>query len=146
MSGHFLDVIINFYLCPVSRVLKDWKEKDRTHVDWVKAWLCTLTELQAYVKKYYTPGLTWKPAGGEAKALVRAGGASPPPPPVPAPRRDARLAEQGRGRHRGAAQDDSRTEDTGPRAGNVRPDEKSPARKEYFKNKQDIAIKSMSWR
>ena len=54
MSGHFLVAIMHFYLCPVSRVLKDWKEKDRTHVDWVKAWLCTLTELQAYVKKYYT--------------------------------------------------------------------------------------------
>ena len=47
MSGHFLVEIIHFYLCPVSRVLKDWK-------DWVNAWLCTLTELQAYVKKYYT--------------------------------------------------------------------------------------------
>ena len=76
---------IIFYLCPVSRVLKDWKEKDRTHVDWVKAWLCTLTELQAYVKKYYTTGLTWNPAGGEAKAPVKAGGAPPPPPPGPAP-------------------------------------------------------------
>ena len=87
-------LVTNIHL---SGVLKDWKEKDRTHVDWVKAWLCTLTELQAYVKKYYTTGLTWNPAVGEAKALVKAGGASPPPPPVPAPRRDARLAEQGRG-------------------------------------------------
>ena len=69
----------------MSRVLKDWKEKDRTHVDWVKAWLCTLTELQAYVKKYYTTGLTWNPAGGEAKAPVKAGGAPPPPAPRPAP-------------------------------------------------------------
>ena len=67
----------------MSRVLKDWKEKDRTHVDWVKAWLCTLTELQAYVKKYYTTGLTWNPAVGEAKALVKAGGASPPRHPSP---------------------------------------------------------------
>lgn len=25
-----------------NRVLKDWKEKDKTHVDWVKAWVQTL--------------------------------------------------------------------------------------------------------
>jgi len=64
-------------------VLKDWKEKDKTHVDWVKGWVSTLTELQAYVKKYYTTGLTWNPAGGEAsvKAPAPAGGAPPPPPP-----------------------------------------------------------------
>ena len=114
MSGHFLVEIIHFYLCPVSRVLKDWKEKDRTHVDWVKAWLCTLTELQAYVKKYYTTGLTWNPSGGKAKAPVKTGGASPPPPPGPTPpplppagahqERPCRVAcrsEQGCGRDRG---------------------------------------------
>jgi len=63
-----------------NRVLKDWKEKDRTHVDWVKAWVSTLTELQAYVKKYYTTGLTWNPKGSDAS-----GGGPPPPPPGPAP-------------------------------------------------------------
>jgi len=65
-----------------NRVLKDWKEKDRTHVDWVKAWVSTLTELQTYVKKNYTTGLTWNPKGAEA--VAKAGGA-PPPPPGPAP-------------------------------------------------------------
>jgi len=65
-----------------NRVLKDWKEKDRTHVDWVKAWVSTLTELQAYVKKFYTTGLTWNPKGSEAS--VKSAGA-PPPPPGPAP-------------------------------------------------------------
>merc|ERR1712179_815525 len=58
-------------------VLKDWKEKDRTHVDWVKAWVSTLTELQTYVKKFYTTGLTWNPKGAEAS--VKSGGAPPPP-------------------------------------------------------------------
>jgi len=65
-----------------NRVLKDWKEKDKTHVDWVKAWVATLSELQAYVKKYYTTGLTWNPKGVEAS--VKTTGA-PPPPPGPAP-------------------------------------------------------------
>jgi len=66
-----------------NRVLKDWKEKDRTHVEWVKAWISTLSELQAYVKKFYTTGLTWNPKGVDAKPS--AGGAAPPPPPGPAP-------------------------------------------------------------
>ena len=128
---------IIFYLCPVSRVLKDWKEKERTHVDWVNAWLCTLTELQAYVKKYYSTGLTWNPAVGEAKALVKAGGTSPPPPPVPAPRRDARLAEQGRGRDRGDAQGDGRLEDTGLRASNVVQEEGGDRR---IETKHNLAV------
>lgn len=39
-----------------NRVLKDWKEKDKRHVDWVKAWVQTLTELQAFVKQHHTTG------------------------------------------------------------------------------------------
>jgi len=68
-----------------NRVLKDWKEKDKTHVDWVKGWVATLTELQAYVKKYYTTGLTWNPAGGEASVRAPAAGGAPPPPPPGGP-------------------------------------------------------------
>ena len=44
--------------------------------------MTTLSELQAYVKKFYTTGLTWNPKGVEA--AVKAGGA-PPPPPGPGP-------------------------------------------------------------
>ncbi len=29
-----------------NRVLKDWKDKSKLHVDWVKTWIQTLTELQ----------------------------------------------------------------------------------------------------
>lgn len=42
-----------------NRVLKDWKEKNKVHVDWVKAWIQTLTELQAFVKQHHTTGLVW---------------------------------------------------------------------------------------
>lgn len=42
-----------------NRVLKEWKEKDKVHVDWVKAWIQTLSELQAYVKQQHTTGLNW---------------------------------------------------------------------------------------
>lgn len=66
-----------------NRVLKDWKEKDKKHVDWCKSWVQTLTELQAFVKQHHTTGLVWS-----GKGAVPAGvpppppGGCPPPPPV----------------------------------------------------------------
>uniref|UniRef100_A0A6P4EFF4 Adenylyl cyclase-associated protein 1 isoform X3 n=1 Tax=Drosophila rhopaloa TaxID=1041015 RepID=A0A6P4EFF4_DRORH len=59
-----------------NRVLKEWKEKDVTHVEWARAWVQTLTELQAYIKQYHTTGLVWS-----GKGAAPAGGAPPPPPP-----------------------------------------------------------------
>lgn len=61
-----------------NRVLKDWKEKDKKHVDWVKAWIQTLSELQAYVKQFHTTGLVW--SGKSAPSV-----AAPPPPPPGCP-------------------------------------------------------------
>ncbi|KAG8293215.1 F-actin-capping protein subunit alpha [Homalodisca vitripennis] len=46
-----------------NRVLKDWKQKDQRHVDWVKAWVETLTELQGFVKQHHTTGLVWAKTG-----------------------------------------------------------------------------------
>ncbi|XP_052133681.1 adenylyl cyclase-associated protein 1 isoform X2 [Frankliniella occidentalis] len=63
-----------------NRVIKDFKDRDRTHVDWVNSWIQTLVELQDFVKKHHTTGLEWQP--------MRAGGAPPPPPaamPPPPP-------------------------------------------------------------
>lgn len=60
-----------------NRVLKDWKEKDVTHVNWAKAWIQTLNELQAYIKQYHTTGIVWS---GKTKAVSNGGGAPPPPP------------------------------------------------------------------
>lgn len=42
-----------------NRVLKDFKEKDPIHTEWVKQWLKILNELYIYVKQYHTTGLTW---------------------------------------------------------------------------------------
>ncbi|CAD5124401.1 DgyrCDS12686 [Dimorphilus gyrociliatus] len=71
-----------FYL---NRVLKDFKEKDTTHVDWVKAWLKILGALQAYIKQNYTTGLTWNAQGCDSTTILKAGpavnNAAPPPPP-----------------------------------------------------------------
>lgn len=33
--------------------------RDKTHVDWVKAYLSIWTELQAYIKQHHTTGLVW---------------------------------------------------------------------------------------
>ena len=37
--------------------------RDKTHVDWVKAWIQVLVELQAFVKQHHTTGLTWNVKG-----------------------------------------------------------------------------------
>ncbi|CAH1964453.1 unnamed protein product [Acanthoscelides obtectus] len=63
-----------------NRVLKDWKEKDKTHVEWVKALIQILTELQAFVKQHHTTGLVWSGKGAAPR-----GGVPPPPPGAPAP-------------------------------------------------------------
>ena len=39
-------------------MLKDFKGKAGIHVEWVKAWLQCLAELQAYVKQFHTTGLS----------------------------------------------------------------------------------------
>lgn len=33
--------------------------RDKTHVDWVKAYVNIWTELQNYIKQHHTTGLTW---------------------------------------------------------------------------------------
>ena len=63
-----------------NRVLKEFKEKDPTHVEWVKQWMKVLTDLHAYVKQYHTTGLTWGAHGQQS-----AGGPPLPPPPPPPP-------------------------------------------------------------
>lgn len=69
-----------------NRVLKEWKDKDATHVEWARAWIQTLTELQSYIKQYHTTGLVWSgkgtaPVGGSVPPPPI--GACPPPPPPP---------------------------------------------------------------
>lgn len=73
-----------------NRVLMDYKEKDKTHVDWARSWLTVLSELQAFVKEHHLTGLVWNPRGGNAMAMAGTGAApaapaGPPPPPPPPP-------------------------------------------------------------
>ncbi|CAH3143559.1 unnamed protein product [Pocillopora meandrina] len=68
-----------FYL---NRVLKDFKGKDETHVEWVKALKNSLMDLHAYVKAHHTTGVVWSKTGNVAKAGA---GSVAPPPGKPAP-------------------------------------------------------------
>lgn len=75
-----------------NRVLKEFKEKDATHAEWVKLWLKILNDLHAYVKQHHTTGLAWGSHGKRDFNSVSvptmkpvAGGAPPPPPPPPPP-------------------------------------------------------------
>ncbi|CAH0727388.1 unnamed protein product, partial [Brenthis ino] len=66
-----------------NRVLKEWKEKNKTHVEWCRAWVQLLSDLQAYVKQYHTTGLVWSGKGGAPPPPPPPGGMPPPPPALP---------------------------------------------------------------
>ncbi|NWH89514.1 CAP2 protein, partial [Aegithalos caudatus] len=74
-----------------NRVLKDYKNSDTRHVDWVKSYLNIWSELQAYIKEHHTTGLTWSKTGPVAspmsmRSVLTSGSClSPPPPPPPGP-------------------------------------------------------------
>ncbi|KAF4125321.1 adenylyl cyclase-associated protein [Geosmithia morbida] len=80
-----------------NKVLKEYKEKDPKHVEWVQSFYAVFKDLSELVKENFTNGLPWNPKGEPAanvsKALAAqsappstsalAGGAPPPPPPPP---------------------------------------------------------------
>ncbi|XP_054619639.1 adenylyl cyclase-associated protein 2 [Dunckerocampus dactyliophorus] len=74
-----------------NRVLKDYKETDRRHVDWVRSYLSIWTHMQSFIKQHHTSGLVWSKTGPIAPpSLIEAPSAScpppgPPPPPPPGP-------------------------------------------------------------
>lgn len=95
-----------------NKVLKQFKELDQSHVEWVKQFLGIFDGLKLYVKQYHTEGLSWNSSGGDfaanlaeleesgdndisssvqseksvpvPSAAPSAGGPPPPPPPPPA--------------------------------------------------------------
>lgn len=79
----------------INRVIKEYKDKEKVHVDYVNTLKEFLIQLQAYVKAHHTTGLSWNPKGGDAKsfkstnvnekttASIAAPGLPPPPPPPP---------------------------------------------------------------
>lgn len=67
-----------------NRVIKEFKEKDKTHVEWVSSFLSLLNDLQAYVKQYHTTGLVWNPKGTGVSKPVPSPLVVPSPPSKPA--------------------------------------------------------------
>ncbi|XP_040280576.1 adenylyl cyclase-associated protein 1 [Bufo bufo] len=77
-----------------NRILKEYKDVDKKHVDWVRSYMNIWTELQNYIKEHHTTGLSWRKTGPKAgpttsapsaPSAPRAGPPPPPPPPPPAP-------------------------------------------------------------
>lgn len=75
-----------------NRVLKDYKETDRRHVDWVRSYLAIWTEMQSFIKEHHCTGLVWSKTGPiappslfETPAAPSAPCLPPPPPPPPGP-------------------------------------------------------------
>uniref|UniRef100_UPI0037E8ED23 adenylyl cyclase-associated protein 2 n=1 Tax=Semicossyphus pulcher TaxID=241346 RepID=UPI0037E8ED23 len=74
-----------------NRVLKDYKETDRRHVDWVRSYLSIWTEMQSFIKQHHTTGLVWSKSGPIAPTslfdspTVPSAPCPPPPPPPPPP-------------------------------------------------------------
>lgn len=54
----------------VNRVIKEYRDKDKAHVEWAQSYTAILGELQGYVKAHHTTGLTWNPRGEDAKAVA----------------------------------------------------------------------------
>ncbi|KAJ7991505.1 hypothetical protein DPEC_G00284570 [Dallia pectoralis] len=68
-----------------NRVLKDYKDSDKRHVEWVQSYLFIWTELQTFIKQHHTTGLVWSKTGPIAPASLFAPGSLCPPPPPPPP-------------------------------------------------------------
>ncbi|EFE34304.1 uncharacterized protein ARB_06703 [Trichophyton benhamiae CBS 112371] len=88
-----------------NRVLNQYKDKDKTHVEYIQAYYQIYKSLIDYIKEYYPRGVTWNDKDGidvmdalkqvssgsssvaapPAAAAKEAGGAPPPPPPPPPP-------------------------------------------------------------
>ncbi|XP_056255167.1 adenylyl cyclase-associated protein 2 [Seriola aureovittata] len=76
-----------------NRVLKDYKETDRRHVDWVRSYLSIWTDMQSFIKQHHTTGLVWSKSGPIAPPSLFEHCTAPsapclpplPPPPGPPP-------------------------------------------------------------
>ncbi|KAI9446820.1 adenylate cyclase associated N terminal-domain-containing protein [Lactarius indigo] len=77
-----------------NRIIKDYKEKDKAHVEWVRAYTAIFDDLKKYVMEYHTTGLVWNAKARtpgisiseyKASTSATASGGAPPPPPPPVP-------------------------------------------------------------
>ncbi|ODV59419.1 adenylate cyclase-binding protein ASCRUDRAFT_9471 [Ascoidea rubescens DSM 1968] len=85
-----------------NRIMKEYKDTDPIHVEWVKTFSLIFGNLKNYVKKYHMNGLAWNANGLFFEEAIKAveeentpkppkpeptpaaaGGPAPPPPPMP---------------------------------------------------------------
>ncbi|XP_028851770.1 adenylyl cyclase-associated protein 2 isoform X3 [Denticeps clupeoides] len=87
--GPYVKEMNNAAMFYTNRVLKDYKDSDVRHVDWVRSYLSIWTELQVFIKQHHTTGLVWSNTGPVAPAVLplppMVGQHPPPPPPPPGP-------------------------------------------------------------
>lgn len=68
-----------------NKVIKEYKEKNPKHVEWVRSFTGILDEMRKYVTEYHTTGLSWNPKGVTVEQFQQSQGSSGPPPPPPPP-------------------------------------------------------------
>ncbi|KIV84065.1 hypothetical protein PV11_06039 [Exophiala sideris] len=82
-----------------NKILKEYRDKDKSHVEYIQAYYKIFRSLAAYVKEHFPSGLIWNNKDGidavEALKQIQAGAAAttkpagaaggPPPPPPPPP-------------------------------------------------------------
>lgn len=92
----------------VNRIIKDFKDKEKHHGEYVSAFKELLTQLQAYVKANHTTGVSWNPKGqdtnayistnatkADTKAVSSDSAGAPPPPPAPSAAQLESLTQSG---------------------------------------------------
>ncbi|KAG9238986.1 adenylate cyclase associated N terminal-domain-containing protein [Amylocarpus encephaloides] len=81
-----------------NRVLKDYKESDPQHVEWIQSYYQVAKQLMEYINNTFPQGIPWNPKGvslAEAIKAIKSGSPTdknavpttgpPPPPPPPGP-------------------------------------------------------------
>ncbi|ORX84484.1 hypothetical protein BCR32DRAFT_230388 [Anaeromyces robustus] len=81
----YLEENINAAQYYINRVKKEFKEKEKIHVEWTDSYTEILNELKAYVKKFHTTGLAWNPKGGDATNAKASAAPAPAPAAAAAP-------------------------------------------------------------
>ncbi|KAE9968586.1 hypothetical protein BLS_002350 [Venturia inaequalis] len=88
-----------------NKVLKEYKDKDEAHVEWVRSFYKLMRSLVSYIKQHHPKGIQWNPQGIDAGQALRevqaselasrtsststtgtavtANTTAPPPPPLP---------------------------------------------------------------
>ena len=86
--GPFVQEMVPSFEFYGNKVLREYKDKDPKHVEWVKMWKEVMTGLIAFIKQWHTTGLVWNAQGADPMTFdVAAGGGAksaakrPPPPP-----------------------------------------------------------------